>query len=72
MSWTGQGVQSPASVRMPRPLYADTFVLYSEPYCSDHVPQYGDRYGVVQGPFKGQSIQVALDKIWLPWRVFGN
>lgn len=69
MSWTGEGVRKAAAIKVPKPLYADQFVLYSEPYCSDHVPQYGDRYGVVNGPFNGQPIRVKLDKIWLPWSV---
>ena len=69
MSWTGEGVRKAATIKVPKPLYADQFVLYSEPYCSDHVPQYGDRYGVVNGPFNGQPIRVKLDKIWLPWSV---
>ncbi len=68
MSWTGGGVTTPEILKVPRPLYADEYVLYSEPYCSDHVPQYGDRYGVVKGPFNGEPIRVKFDRMWLPWQ----
>jgi hypothetical protein len=60
--WTGQleGV-----FRIPKNLAAERLVLFSEPYCSDHVPQYGDRYGVAWGPFRaGERIELRLDQLW--------
>jgi hypothetical protein len=50
---------------LPRNLLAEEVVLYSEPYCSDHIPQYGDRYGVFKGPFDPEHpIRIKLDQIW--------
>ncbi len=50
---------------LPRPLLAESLVLFSEPYCSDHIPQVGDRFGVTYGPFgNGKPIELKLDRVW--------
>ena len=52
-------------IRLPRGARSDRILLYSEPYCSDHVPQYGDRYGVVHGPFTpDRPLHFVLDGLW--------
>ncbi len=61
-AWKGQreGV-----LKVPKPFLADGLVLFSEPYCSDHVPQYGDRYGVATGPFQADKpLRLTLDQQW--------
>ena len=61
-SWDGslQG-----ELTIPRDILADTVVLFSEPYCSDHVPQYGDRYGLATGPFSpDKALHFRLDHTW--------
>ncbi|MBJ95532.1 MAG: hypothetical protein CMP23_13800 [Rickettsiales bacterium] len=61
-SWHGElnGVLS-----VPRDILADTVVLFSEPYCSDHVPQYGDRYGLARAPFSPEKgLHFRLDRTW--------
>ncbi len=61
-TWTGK---TQGTLRIPRNLTADSVFLYSEPYCSDHVPQPGDRYGVATGPFeKGTKLHFTLDRMW--------
>ena len=50
---------------IPRNILADAVVLFSEPYCSDHVPQYGDRYGLATAPFDPEKgLQFRLDRTW--------
>ena len=61
-SWHGslQG-----ELTIPRNILADTVVLFSEPYCSDHVPQYGDRYGLATAPFSPEKgLHFRLDRSW--------
>ena len=61
-SWDGslQG-----ELTIPRNILADTVVLFSEPYCSDHVPQYGDRYGLATAPFSPEKmLHFRLDRTW--------
>jgi len=61
-SWHGslQG-----ELTIPRNILADTVVLFSEPYCSDHVPQYGDRYGLATAPFlPDKGLHFRLDRTW--------
>lgn len=64
MKWHGA---TSGTLIIPRPIYADELVLFSEPYCSDHIPQYGNRFGRTVGPF-GRSpesaIHVTLDRWW--------
>jgi hypothetical protein len=61
-SWYGT---TSGVLKVPRNLSSDSLVLYSEPYCSDHVPQPGDRYGVVRGPFEqGKTLEFVLDQQW--------
>ena len=51
---------------LPRPIWADQLILFSEPYASDHIPQYGDHFGVLQGPFgvSTDPIEIHLDRVW--------
>jgi hypothetical protein len=61
-SWHGtlQG-----ELTLPSNILADSVVLFSEPYCSDHVPQYGDRYGLVSAPFSPEKgLHFRLDRTW--------
>lgn len=61
-TWRGE---RRGEIVIPSTLLADTLVLYSEPYCSDHVPQHGDRYGAVKGPFTaGRTLHIKLDQRW--------
>lgn len=61
-SWDGS---LEGTITVPRNMLADKLVLFAEPYCSDHVPQYGDRYSVVAGPFvDGQVLEFQLDRHW--------
>jgi hypothetical protein len=63
MLWHGElrGV-----LRLPNPIQADTLYLFSEPNCSDHIPQYGDRWGKASPPFTGADgpLEINLDNIW--------
>ncbi|MEC8025021.1 MAG: hypothetical protein VX223_13915 [Myxococcota bacterium] len=63
MLWHGEleGV-----LRLPNPIQADRLYLFSEPNCSDHIPQYGDRWGKALPPFTGENgpLQIKLDNIW--------
>jgi len=53
------------TLTIPKNILADSVVLFSEPYCSDHVPQYGDRYGLGTAPFDPEKgIQFRLDRTW--------
>ena len=53
------------TLRLPRHMVPDTVALFSEPYCSGHIPQYGDRFGVAHGPFgPDHPIRITLDGIW--------
>ena len=62
IKWDGQ---ANGVLVLPRPLLATHLYLFSEPWCSSHVPQYGDRYGVAEGPFgAGQPIHITLDRMW--------
>jgi 4-amino-4-deoxy-L-arabinose transferase-like glycosyltransferase len=50
---------------IPRNILADSVVLFAEPYCSDHVPQYGDRYGLATAPFEPEKgLRFRLDRTW--------
>ncbi len=50
---------------LPKNLVADQLVLFSEPYCSDHVPQYGDAFGVYRGRLDGsEPLHIRLDGLW--------
>ena len=61
-TWAGQ---TSGTLVVPTRLLADKVILYSEPYCSDHVPQPGDRYGVVEGPFTAdRPLHFVLDRQW--------
>ena len=60
MSWHGERTME---VAMPTSVVADRMVLFGEPYCGKHVPQYGDRYGSV--PLNAGSVR--LDRQW-SWR----
>lgn len=64
LQWRGGRSQT---IILPRNLAARQLVLFSDPYCSNHVPQYGDRFGLATGPFDGSKpVLVALDHMWLP------
>ncbi|MBN95211.1 MAG: hypothetical protein CL928_14260 [Deltaproteobacteria bacterium] len=61
-SWDGSLT---GTITLPQNILADKLVLFAEPYCSDHVPQYGDRYSVIEGPFvDGQLLEFRLDRHW--------
>jgi hypothetical protein len=61
-NWLGD---NQGEILVPRNILADSVVLFSEPYCSDHVPQYGDRYSRIDGPFEdGQVLKFKLDRQW--------
>ncbi len=61
-SWNGQ---TSGTITVPKNVLADRVVLYSEPYCSDHVPQPGDRYSVIEGPFlPDRPLNFRLDRQW--------
>jgi len=52
-------------VTLPRNVLADEVLLFNDPYCSSHVPQYGDRYGRAHGPFTPDRVlSLALDQMW--------
>ncbi|MFT5431834.1 MAG: hypothetical protein ACI9OJ_002532, partial [Myxococcota bacterium] len=62
MLWHGA---TTGTLTLPRPIYADSVVLFSEPSCSDHIPQYGDRFGIAHPPFSVDNpIKIKLDRIW--------
>jgi len=62
MRWDGT-VQG--TLRLPRNMHADHVVLFSDPYCGQHVPQRGDRYGIARAPFtQEQGFQIKLDRRW--------
>lgn len=63
IKWDGTAT---GTLVLPRPMLSDSLVLFSEPWCSDHVPQYGDRHGIIAGPFglRDQTIQIDLDSVW--------
>ncbi|MFT5434631.1 MAG: hypothetical protein ACI9OJ_005345 [Myxococcota bacterium] len=61
----GEGVGRSMTLRLPRGLLSDTLILHADPACSDHTPQYGDRYGFVQGPFDADTpVKLTLDRHW--------
>ncbi|MFT5431901.1 MAG: hypothetical protein ACI9OJ_002599, partial [Myxococcota bacterium] len=60
-SWNGD---LEFDLRLPRHILADRLLLFSEPYCSSHVPQYGDRYGLIDVP-EGDTATIKLDQQWL-------
>ena len=61
-SWHGT---ASGTITIPRNILADRVVLYSEPYCSDHVPQYGDRYSVIEAPFSpDKPLEFKLSEMW--------
>ncbi len=52
-------------LRVPKKLLADRVVLFNDPYCSDHVPQYGDRFAVLEGPFSAEEpLHFVVDRLW--------
>ena len=53
-------------LKIPRNIEATSLVLYTDPTCSTHVPQPGDQYAIVNGPFSDKPIQFNLTKHWLP------
>jgi len=63
MKWNGdaRGV-----LRLPRNMLSERVVLASDPYCGEHVPQYGDRFGIAEGaPFgPNRPIRIDLDGTW--------
>lgn len=60
--WHGE---TSGELRVPRGVLADTVVLFSEPHCSGHVPQPGDRYAVAVGPFEPEHpLVLSLDHRW--------
>ena len=64
-AWTGDGVDKPMTLRIPRQLLSQDLILHVEPFCSDHVPQYGDRYGHAKGPFDpNRPVDLRIDKRW--------
>ncbi len=61
-SWRGE---LHGTLRVPRGLRSDRVVLHADPYCSDHVPQYGDRYALVDGPFLPERpLRFVLNRMW--------
>jgi len=61
--WFGQ---ASGTLRIPRNLDARALVLYTDPTCSTHVPQPGDRWAIATGPFSDAPIELTLDRHWLP------
>ena len=61
--WQGE---SSGKLRVPKGITATSLVLYTDPTCSTHVPQPGDRYAVVHGPFTGEAVVFDLTQHWLP------
>jgi len=63
LKWSGK---TRGKLVLPKPLLAEEVVLFSEPYCSDHIPQHGDRFGVLRGPFGVDAgpMKVVLDSVW--------
>jgi hypothetical protein len=60
--WEGR---ASGTLRVPRNLLADRVLLFNDPYCSDHVPQYGDRYGLLEGPFEEKTpLHFVIDRMW--------
>ena len=60
--WSGE---REGALVIPARMKAGRILLFSEPYCSSHIPQYGDRYAVVDGPFTpGRKLRFVLDRIW--------
>jgi hypothetical protein len=52
-------------LRVPRGLASGQVVLFSDPYCSDHAPQYGDHYAIARGPFgPEEQVVLRLDRQW--------
>lgn len=54
------------TLNIPRNLAAKTLVLYTDPTCSTHVPQPGDKWAVAHGPFTDELITLELGRYWLP------
>jgi len=52
-------------LEVPRSLASGQLVLFSDPYCADHAPQYGDPYAIAPGPFgPDQQVVLRLDRQW--------
>jgi len=61
-SWEGR---LQGELRVPRGLASGQLLLFSDPYCSDHAPQYGDRYALAKGPFGPENqVLLRLDRQW--------
>ena len=62
VNWSGE---TSGVLRVPAGLKANEVLLFSEPYCSDHVPQPGDRFGVVDlPPNPNRPLHFRLDRRW--------
>tara|TARA_B100000029_G_scaffold426056_2_gene434746 strand:- start:974 stop:1666 length:693 start_codon:yes stop_codon:yes gene_type:complete len=63
MKWGGE---TRGVLRLPRNMLSERVVLSSDPYCGEHVPQYGDWFGIAEGaPFgPNRPIRIDLDQTW--------
>lgn len=69
VSWEGE---TSGHLVIPRNPLATHILLFSSPYCHDHIPQYGDRYAVVEVPATGDaSLVFRLDRMWR-WKKWGS
>ncbi|MFT5434644.1 MAG: hypothetical protein ACI9OJ_005358 [Myxococcota bacterium] len=60
--WMGEPT---GTLSIPKHLASDKIVLYVDPYCTTHVPQYGDTWAVAEGPFTADKPLIfKLDQRW--------
>ncbi|MFT5434256.1 MAG: hypothetical protein ACI9OJ_004969, partial [Myxococcota bacterium] len=60
--WMGEPT---GTLSIPKHLASDKIVLYVDPYCTTHVPQYGDTWAVAEGPFSADKPLIfKLDRRW--------
>ena len=61
--WHGE---TELKLTVPNSIWARNLVLFSEPYCSSHVPQYGDRYGTIRLDSNATEARLSIDRMWMP------